>query len=205
MDRADGFLLASVQRYWYDVDNRYVPLLALPMATVGYVRDHDASLADLRAPDRNYTGKLQMPTDLPVAFEYSSCFPAEQIRRKLDTQSHVGHTPAELRQSLRANHRPASAQRATSVELGDRWMFQTVPLTEDNSPRYVRENLDRLRTGVVDPDYEQHRRTDYPELYRWSGRALGYARRITSRARARGPALVREAARRARRRRGPGA
>jgi hypothetical protein len=38
-------------------------------------------------------------------------------------------------------------------------------LTEDTSPKYVRENLQSLKTHNIDKNYEANRRQDYPQFY----------------------------------------
>jgi hypothetical protein len=40
-----------------------------------------------------------------------------------------------------------------------------VQLNEENSPKYVRENLKSLKTHNIDKNYEANRREDYPQFY----------------------------------------
>lgn len=180
MERAAEHMLAvPTIRYWFDFDNRYAPLLGIPMATMAYLRSTGSTPARFR---RQHCGDLAEGWEVVVGFEWSSCFDVEHIVRKLRTQSHSGLREEDLRRALRLNHRPHLAP--SRPEATDRDLFETVVLDADNSPGLVRDQLDRLRTGNVDPDYLRHRRAEDPSLWRLRlHRVRTRARRVRRRVR----------------------
>ncbi|MGB6058132.1 MAG: hypothetical protein WBF71_07690, partial [Microthrixaceae bacterium] len=69
----------STQRYWYDFDNRYIPLYGIPLVRCGYLKGSDQTLSAVR---RGFSGSLRTDWDQIVAFEYTSCFGRDEIIRK---------------------------------------------------------------------------------------------------------------------------
>src|SRR5262249_35713713 len=97
----------------------------------------------------------------PLFFEYTFCFPPEAMWRKLNSFIHDGYTKEDLEKALLTNHwvkAPARGERPGHQTYD--WL-ETVELTEQNSPRYVRDNLARLKTNVIPPDYREHRKRLY--------------------------------------------
>ncbi|WP_426574289.1 hypothetical protein [Aquihabitans sp. McL0605] len=149
-------------RYWYDIDNRYEPILGCAAVRVGHLRA-GTTVGAVRQ-GRN----LQLPSASDadvIGFEYSSCLPTDEVMRKLDTQAHAGYSRDDLLAALRCNRRPASAAWGDRVRRTPHWFFDRVELTPWNSPASIRDDPDRLRTGIVDPAYEANRRSEHPELY----------------------------------------
>ncbi len=100
--------------------------------------------------------------DLPVAFEYSYCFRSfEEVMRKKRTYSHTGFCEASVRSGLACNHWPRSPNRGEVVGQEPYDFFEKVELTEENSPKYVRDNLYWLRTNIVADDYKVKRKEVY--------------------------------------------
>lgn len=67
------------------------------------------------------------------------------------------------RASLLTNHWTKSAARGERVGERPTDWFEKVELDEHNSPVYVRDNLDRLRTGLIPVDYRRNRDMVYPD------------------------------------------
>lgn len=103
-----------------------------------------------------------MAGERPLFFEYTCCFPAEDIWKKLNSFIHDGYKQEELANAIKANHWVKAAARGEYPgQRGEEDWFETVELTEQNSPRYVRENLARLKTGIIPANYRETRRQLY--------------------------------------------
>lgn len=156
----DATLFFQHYRYWYDFSNltKYKGVVT-PVANVGAIRNDKSSLA---ARTRIVHERVDFPSDPePLFFEYTFCFPREAMWKKLTSFIHDGYTEEELRLALLTNTWVKSAARGEKVgQRHDDW-FETVILTEQNSPKYVRDNLSRLKTNAVSPDYKEHRRSIY--------------------------------------------
>jgi len=157
-----GVLHVSTKRYWYDFDNEYQPLYGIPICTKAYLLANRKKLHDVRV---EYHADLKMKWENIIGFEYSSCFKIDEIYRKLNTNSHMAFMVEEIKESLRCNHRPASKLRQMKVKNDSRFFFEIVPLKENNSPKYVRDNLENLKTYNIDLNYRRNRRTTYPEIF----------------------------------------
>ncbi len=157
-----GILHVSTKRYWYDFDNDYQPLYGIPMCSKTYLQATGKKLHHVRI---DYHADLKMKWNNIIGFEYSSCFNIEEIYRKLATNSHMAVKMDELKQALRCNHRPISKARRMEIKNNRRFFFETVELTEANSPQYVRENIAWLKTYNVDLNYEDNRYNDYAEIF----------------------------------------
>jgi len=158
-----GMLKVPRLRYWYDFDNQHLEMHASLLCTKAFLSANpDFTLSHLR---KWYTGGL---TDFknPIIFEYSSCFDVDHIVRKLETNPHTGVSKKSLIQSLRCNHRSIAEHLYKShLRPNAHYFFETVELNAQNSPLYVRQNLARLKTNVVDKNYKENRRKDYPQFY----------------------------------------
>lgn len=149
-------------RYWYDFDNRcYLPRLFIP-----FVRGRELKESDIFWNARHYDSTSFPAGETPLCFEYSYCFRTfDALWRKKQTYSHTGFTQESIRQGLRCNHwmRPPERKEPLGREPYD--FFEKVELTEQNSPKYVRQNLDSLRTNIVDSRYRYNRVQDYPQWF----------------------------------------
>lgn len=158
----EGVLHVATKRYWFDFDNEYKIVYGIPMCTKAYLIKNNLQLHDVRVA---YHGNLQMKWNNIIGFEYSSCFNAEEIFQKLNTNAHTGYTYSELQQALRCNHRPISSKRSVQLTPNDHNFFELTALNESNSPKYVRENIDWLKTNNIHPNYKENRQADYPHLF----------------------------------------
>lgn len=155
-------LFIPVKRFWYDFDNEYKVLLWRPLCSKQYLLSSAKKLHEVRVDSFRYRGK---PWSNTIGFEYSSCYDKEFILRKFYTSTHTGFTANDMLQSLRCNHRPTHEVASLKPENDDKYFFEQVKLTAGNSPAYVRDNLQALKTNIIDPQYRQNRKTDYPELF----------------------------------------
>lgn len=159
---AEGLVKFPTKRFWYDFDNAYHYLIGNAMCSKNYLISSGKKLHHVRAENRKilYRGWKNI-----IAFEYSSCYDAGFILRKFYTSTHTGYTPGDLRSALRCNQRPTSENATWKTQNNRYFFFETVNLTEANSPAYVRENLLFYKTNSIDSNYKKNRRADYPELF----------------------------------------
>ena len=151
------------RRFWYDFDNLWHAVRSTPLVTVAQIRaaTGELDMGLLRSDHIGYSDQW----DRTLIFEYSYCYNRDYILRKFRTFPHGGITDSEIEQSMHCNHMPISALRNKKIDLHkDLWMEKVV-LNDQNSPRYIQQNLDSLRTNVVDSDYLTNRQNDYSPLY----------------------------------------
>jgi hypothetical protein len=99
-------------------------------------------------------------------FEYSYCLAsADELLVKKQTFPHTGFTKNDIEDALYLNSWIKSPERNEYLDMNKRedW-FETIELTANNSPQYVRDNLNWLKTNVVNPKYKENRKNKYPEL-----------------------------------------
>jgi hypothetical protein len=158
-----GMVFVPRRRFWYDFDNLWNAVRSTPLVTVAQIRaaTGELDMGLLRSDHIGYSDQW----DRTLIFEYSYCYNRDYILRKFRTFPHGGITDSEIKQSMRCNHIPISALRSKKIDLHkDLWMEKVV-LNDKNSPIFIQQNLDRLRTNVVDSSYLANRQTDYPRLY----------------------------------------
>ena len=156
-----GVVRIPTRRYWFDFDNQFAPLMGIPIVQLADLDSEERSLGEVR---RAGSGLLTTSTEQVVAFEYTSCYPAESIFRKLSTQSHTGYSRADLDDALSCNHRPIASARGMRLRDSDLDLLERVELDAANSPAHVREHLAELRTGNVRAGYRERRARAHPWL-----------------------------------------
>ena len=146
------------QRYWFDFDNKcFLPNIHVPFVKAGLIKQNAQYMMA-----RHFDHIHKIGFARPVLFEYSYCFPSfEDVWRKKCTYSHTGFTEESVRIALECNHWPRSELRGEKVGQEPYDFFEKVELTEENSPKYVRENLEKLRTNIVNPNYKEARVARY--------------------------------------------
>src|SRR4029079_15173907 len=73
-DSPEGFVKFPTKRYWYDYDNEYKLVIGNVMCTKKYLLETGKRLYEVRHDNRRVL--LKKWKNL-IAFEYSSCYPAE--------------------------------------------------------------------------------------------------------------------------------
>jgi len=108
---------------------------------------------------RHLKPDIILKPEIPIAYHYHNCYPKIDIWRKFNTYGHTGFTEEYLDKMLKYN---CSWGREIGSELTEtNFLKGTVELTVQNSPLYIRENLERLRTNNINPDYENLRKIDF--------------------------------------------
>lgn len=152
------------KRYWYNYNNLCsLRSIRIPIIQSKYVMQDINCLPQTR--HYHDESRTLQDWDNPVAFEYSYVFKTwEDVQRKHKSYAHTNLDKEEdIKLALNINAWIRSKDRP-----GDRRseydFFETVDLTEENSPKYVRENLEKLKTNIVNPDYKEARK-NYIEIY----------------------------------------
>lgn len=159
----NGICSLRRQRYWFDFDNIcYHNALWIPLVSIGFIKIYGAHafLARQYETPRLDTG------DIICGFEYSYCLrSSDELLVKKITFPHTGFVKKDIEDALEINSWIRSPIRGEYIQLDKReeW-FETIPLTEDNSPKYVRDNLEWLKTHVVNKNYKENRKKKYPTI-----------------------------------------
>lgn len=156
-------LLLPRMRYVFDFDNRYLPLYSTVACRKLYLKRYPiVTLSHLR---EKYNNVVDTTWKHFKVFEYSSCYHINHIIRKLDTNAHTHFKSEDLAVALKHNHRLIKPYNLKFLRPNEIFFFEKVELNETNSPKWVRENLHKIKTDNVDQNYERNRRTTYPQFY----------------------------------------
>jgi hypothetical protein len=141
--------------YAYDFDNTFSSPGDWPgmvWTQLSYLQQRNIRLEQPRV--EHAVGYL-MPRGL-TGYHYHSCSSAKHIWRKLNTYGHTNFLKDDVNKWLYYNH---SMFRSLLGEKIDptRFKLERVELTEKNSPAYVRENIEWLKTHSVHPNYKENR------------------------------------------------
>gem|GEM_PF-1027747 len=159
-----GIINVPRLRYWFDFDNQYKVLYNSTLCKKSYlVSNPSVSLSFLKTKYNVFKEKGWYNI---IAFEYSSCYGFNSIVRKLDTTAHTWYNKEDLKTALENNHKIMKPHNIKKHLRPNKYcFFETVVLNEKNSPLYVRENLQQLKTNIVDKNYEINRKINYPQFY----------------------------------------
>jgi hypothetical protein len=155
------FCFLGRMRYWFDYDNRcYLPNIRIPIMNLGFMKQNglERCLSSIRHQMGQHPGRTYDAHESPIAFEYSYVFKSiEELWRKKSTYPHINFDRECLEIALKYNHWPRTDKRGEKVGETPHDFFEIVELTEENSPTYVRENLTKLKTNIVNPEYKKLR------------------------------------------------
>jgi len=138
-------------KFCYDFDNYSFQKRFVPIISRSRLSSISSSFLDLRT---DISLPILMLSD-KLCFEYSFCFDLTAMRRKLTTVAASGFTNEDLDLALKANHR--LLRKLKYRELTSNEFFHKIKLNKQNSPKYIRDNLDRLRTNNVNEAYCEYR------------------------------------------------
>jgi len=146
------------RRYWYDFDSECkLKTIRIPIIPAHLIKDN----GDLLHQSRHYHHPAFEfgSYENSLAWEYSYCFKnIEDVLVKKQNYSHTGFDENSVRNALKINCwvRPQARGEKINKEVD---FFEIIELNESNSPRYVREHLQELKTNIVDPNYKENRET----------------------------------------------
>jgi Glycosyltransferase family 17 len=133
----------QILKFWYDFDNACCEYKWYPVAPISVTRE---TWRLRQAPDRLVEVYKAPPF---LAFEFSYCFPRNDIWRKLNTFAHNEYVEQDLDDALKNNHWIKCKKKGQYVGDREGDTFRTVPLTPLISTKYVLDNFERLRTRNV--------------------------------------------------------
>lgn len=146
-------------RYINDFDIRAYrsPMdIITPAFSVLNLRQRHAKLSD-----KKWVGYPVPAGQNPAIFEYCFCFPYKDILAKYNTSLHTCWSKGKIDHSLEYNYWTKTDYQG-GPDTNNRWdWFRKVELHQYNSPLYVREHLEVLRTCNVPQDYQQKRLATY--------------------------------------------
>jgi hypothetical protein len=140
----------------FDYDNTFSSLgewLGLVFVELSYFEKHKLRLEQ---PRLQHTDGHRMKWS-KTGYHYHSCVTPQNIWKKLNTYGHTGFCKDDVNQWLYYNHGMFKTLEGEGVDP-NRFTLETVELTDENSPLYVRENIGWLKTHSVHPDYRENRR-----------------------------------------------
>ncbi len=141
-------------RYIYDFDIRAFREefdCITPSYRIGHLR-----LGQARLRDKKWVGIPVPNGERPMVFEYCFCFEREGIYQKLESSLHTKWSRELIDLSLETNHWTRTSYQTLDYRNRYLW-FERVQLTDDNSPLFVRQHFDQLRTNLVPEDYQTRR------------------------------------------------
>jgi len=159
-----GMMRIPRLRFWYDFDNKFDQLYGSVVCSKAFLlKNPHLTFSELR---RLYTSQPDSGWENIIVFEYSSCYHLDALMRKMDTNPHTGVNMQALNQALRCNHRTLTLfDLPKRLKPTKKFFFEKVTLDDTNSTQYVRENLQHLKTNIVDENYRNNRKKDYPHFY----------------------------------------
>jgi hypothetical protein len=138
----DGIVCMPKTVYAFDFDNQWMAKdRSTAIFRISYLKESQLLFSQARR--QFLMNKIQWPLNLH--FEFTSCFSIEHIYRKCSTFSHAGTALTEIQEAMLCNHMPISKSRGGILSLDAKNWYIQIPLTKQNSPRYIRENLTWLK------------------------------------------------------------
>lgn len=151
-----GVVHLDRRRFAYDFDNMVLgSFRSVPCVRASALRAGRATLGRVRLDPQ---GVVASPA--PVVFEYSYCYGADGLRRKLETFTHLDPGSSVVDQALCYNHQLKLL--APGVTPHYSYWHEQVDPEEAGHPTFVLDHLSDLRTGAVNPDYRSARRDRWP-------------------------------------------
>lgn len=138
-------------KYWWGMNNLSFYPKYMPIHTIKSLRNRWTSFTH-----RNNNCEV-INSDLLLCMEYAYSFSAKNCFRKCSSFSHDRYSQECIDNALLLNswHRCLERNERLGADPYD-W-FETVEITENNSPKFILDNFDRLNPNTVNPDYAQLR------------------------------------------------
>ena len=149
------------RRFNYDFDNLWSEHRSTPLVKAGHCLTSVGSIGGYRSLTIGVRSRWRKP----MVFEYSFCFPKNEIIRKYDTFTHPGLDQKEITQAIECNRTAVFKESRSKLSCSRKFWFEKVALTEKNSPAFIRENFQRLKTNTVPDDYKENRIKHHADLF----------------------------------------
>lgn len=142
-------------RFWLDFDVlsfRSKGDIVCPSYKVKHLKEGQAKLSQ-----KKWNGRLVENGNRPYAFEYTNCFNIEGHYKKYGSSLHTYWSKEKIDEAcLTGTWAKTTYQGPPSKTCRWDWLLP-VNLHKNNSPKYVRENLDILKTNLVPHNYIENR------------------------------------------------
>lgn len=142
-------------RYWLDWDMmsfRSKGDIVSPSFKVKHLKNGVARLSN-----KKWVGRLVENGTRPFCFEYCNCFPIEGHYRKYSSSLHTYWTKEKIDEAcLTGTWAKTAYQGPPDRNCRWDWLLR-VKLHENNSPQYIIDNLDKLKTNLVPDNYIENR------------------------------------------------
>lgn len=144
--------------FCYDYDNTANRLRYSPIVRLGDLLGSESSMHAIRHPQPSK--RVIAQAERLLAYEYTFCFSKEAIVKKLATFAHVTDLDeAALDFCFDNNIALIAPNRIDQHYLkSSESFFTTLKINNENAPKYLRDNYDHFRTGIISPDYENNRK-----------------------------------------------
>ncbi len=145
-------------RYWWDINNRSWREpgdMITPVYSMKNLRDGTAKLSN-----KKWIGEIVHLNNFPLVFEYCFCFNYDAVLSKYNSSLHTKQSKELINDSINMNFWTRTTYQ--NLDFNNRFLwFERVNLTEKNSPKYVRDNFNALKTNLVPENYRQRRIDKY--------------------------------------------
>src|ERR1700723_3349892 len=143
-------------KMWFDFDNACLwPDKYLPSHPLKLLKNGSSTFYN------KVSNCIITPTPILTCFEWAYAFKEKDNWSKVNSFAHDKYTEPSMEAAYLGNHwhRERARGEVLGRDLYD-W-FETIELTEENSPAYVRENLERLKVNTINLDYAAYRVQNY--------------------------------------------
>jgi hypothetical protein len=144
-------------RYVFDFDNLDYQFRTCPIVDISLIAKRD----QYRISEFRERQDAVFVEGVFKVTEFSYCLSRGGILTKLQDFSHEAPPVREIENALRLNH---CLRYPDDPKTNITWLQKVKP-NNISHPKYVLDNLESLRTGVINVNYTELRKSDYPHLF----------------------------------------
>lgn len=139
-------------KYWWDYNNLNLnPDKYIPCHTVGHLKELEKPFYN-----RNYFC-TRMEPNLVCGVEFSHCFHRSGNWEKVSTAAHDNYQEKTMENAYLYNTWHCEELRGEKLRYPLDF-FETIDLDENNSTKFVLDNLETLKVNTIDPNYAENRK-----------------------------------------------
>ena len=152
--KESGSIQIPQQRMWWDFDNLSLYEKYEPCHQVGKLKEIEHPFHH-----RNKNCKT-VHTPTFCAYEYSHCFSRDENWIKVTTSAHDKYQKSTMDSAYSLNTFHKEPNRGERLSYPHDF-FETIELTQENSPKFVLDNIEKLRVSTIDPNYGENRKITF--------------------------------------------
>ncbi len=151
--KESGSIEIPQMRMWWDWDNWANYTKNEPCHQVGKLKETEHPFHH-----RNRNCKT-IHTPIWTAFENSHCFSAPENWIKVTTSAHDKYQQSTMEAAYRLNvfHREVNRNEYLRYPVD---FFETIDLDENNSTKFILDNIEKLKTNTINPNYAENRKIE---------------------------------------------